>query len=607
MRTRSKRPHGQVRLSQVVTTFGPGSMLDLPTRSVLVSGLDHWTQGEQVHEPRLAAKLRRLLDRGDLTLHVPPPDTGDPTAPLTGIRAWQFPEWFITQDVRDADGAGKRSRLLIHRRSLTRDKYIDQDKKRRHVVPVRFVRACRAGHIGDIDWHAYVHRGQTACRRHQLFLDERGTSGDLSEVWVRCACGGAERPMSDAATLEFQALGHCDGSRPWLGPAARETCGDLNRLLIRTASNAYFPQLLSVISLPSRDEDLVKAVDQVWEHHLQYVEALDDLRRDRTKKLPVRVALEGFADEEIFAEVRSRRGEGPDPSAKPVKQAELETLLAAKDEIGQDRPDGDFYARALPREHWEEPWMAPVERVVLVHRLREVVAQVGFTRFEALSPDIEGELEVGVRRAALALDASWLPAVENRGEGVFLAFRKAAVEEWLQREAVQARGRELLKGFDCWRAERHGTKRKFLGLPYIMLHSLSHLLITAVSLECGYPASAIRERVYANGAVGYGILFYTGSPDAEGTLGGLVEAGRRIDRHLRTALDLAELCSNDPVCAQHAPEDDKERRFLLGAACHGCLLIAETSCEQHNDFLDRALVVPTVCDQGTAFFGPGGD
>jgi hypothetical protein len=127
------------------------------------------------------------------------------------------------------------------------------------------------------------------------------------------------------------------------------------------------------------------------------------------------------------------------------------------------------------------------------------------------------------------------------------------------------------------------------------------LLITAVSLECGYPASSIRERVYALDA-GYGILLYTGTPDAEGTLGGLIEAGRKIAFHLRAALELAGLCSNDPVCAQHESTNVHEGRYLHGAACHGCLLIAETSCEQHNDFLDRELVVPTVENTGAEFF-----
>jgi len=141
----------------------------------------------------------------------------------------------------------------------------------------------------------------------------------------------------------------------------------------------------------------------------------------------------------------------------------------------------------------------------------------------------------------------------------------------------------------------------FPGVPYILLHSLSHLLVTAVSLECGYAASAIRERIYASDT-GYGILFYTGTSGSEGTLGGLVQVGRRIEHHLGKALELGRLCSNDPVCAQHEPTNPQEDRFLHGAACHGCLLIAETSCERRNEFLDRALVVNTVESLGAAFF-----
>jgi hypothetical protein len=214
---------------------------------------------------------------------------------------------------------------------------------------------------------------------------------------------------------------------------------------------------------------------------------------------------------------------------------------------------------------------------------------------------VEGELDAGVTRAVLARETKWLPAIENRGEGVFLHFKEQAIKDWLGRPAVKTRGRQLMEGFLCWSEDHKGSKREFFGLPYVMLHSLSHLLITAVSLECGYPASSIRERIYA-GSAGYGILLYTGTSDAEGTLGGLVQVGTRIEHHLHNALELGRLCSNDPVCAQHGPANTHERRFLHGAACHGCLLIAETSCEQYNDFLDRAFVVPTVENLGAEFF-----
>ena len=176
------------------------------------------------------------------------------------------------------------------------------------------------------------------------------------------------------------------------------------------------------------------------------------------------------------------------------------------------------------------------------------------------------------------------------------------MEEWLRRDATRIYGKRLDEGFMRWCEEHPGTQRRFPGLPYIMLHSFSHMLITAVSLECGYPASSIRERIYALPSVGYGVLLYTGSSDSEGTLGGLIQVGRRIHEHIRSALESAELCSNDPVCSQHDPRNENEKRYLHGAACHGCLLIAETSCEQHNDFLDRALVVPTLDNLGVQYF-----
>ena len=53
-------------------------------------------------------------------------------------------------------------------------------------------------------------------------------------------------------------------------------------------------------------------------------------------------------------------------------------------------------------------------------------------------------------------------------------------------------------------------------------------------------ASSLRERIYAAEGT-YGILIYTGSSDAEGTLGGLIEVGRRIHEHIQAALGSDQL------------------------------------------------------------------
>ena len=120
-------------------------------------------------------------------------------------------------------------------------------------------------------------------------------------------------------------------------------------------------------------------------------------------------------------------------------------------------------------------------------------------------------MDLGVKRAVLARDTTWLPAFENKGEGIFLQFSAAHLNDWARRPDVAKQGIRLKQGFDAWKAERQGSSRAFPGLLYVALHGFSHLLLTAVALECGYPASSIRERIYAIPSVGYGVLLYTGS------------------------------------------------------------------------------------------------
>lgn len=611
--TAKKRAHGTLRQSQVLTTYGPGAMVDLPDRSVLIGGLEGWSEGGrvEVHEPRLLRRLRHEMGVPNLTLSTPPGDAGDPTQPYTGITAWVFPEWFVGAPVEDSGTRDVRVRPLVHREKLIDGKY-----QKKAVVPIRFVQACVNGHIDDIDWYGFVHERTDPCRR-QLWVEERGTTGDLTNVTIACDCGRS-RSM---ATAEFRGrkdadgegddrdkapLGYCRGRRPWLGPRSQSACrndhgeAEVNRLLVRSASNAWFSETVSVISIPDADAELTRQVDGIWAM-VAGCSTLDELHLIRKIIAPVASALGAWADERVWEIIERRRQPGGAPE-KSLKLAELEMLLESGDELGTDVPEGDFFARRLPLGP-EFPFHEQIDRIVLVHRLREVAALLGFTRFEAPVPDEDGELGLGVRRAAIAKDLRWLPAVENRGEGIFVAFRTEAIEAWMERPAVRARWDQLQAGQERWKAKHPKVRGPLPGLPFVLLHSLSHLLMTTVSLECGYSASSLRERIYAIPGVGYGILLSTGTSDAEGTLGGLVQVGRNLDVHLALALERGRLCSHDPVCAYHVPANPHEERFLHGAACHACLLVSETSCEQRNELLDRALVVPTVEESGAAFFG----
>jgi hypothetical protein len=267
------RPHGTVRQSQLITTFGPGAMVDLPHHSIVVGGLEEWNLGpskRRISEDRLVAKIQELLKCPTIQLFAPPAESDDPRAVLTGITAWQFPEWFIAQT---SPRLWSRRRPLVHQLGLVSFqggwRYEDPDTGRRcPVVPIRFVQGCINGHLSDVDWIKFVHADSKAGCSQPLWVEERGTSGDIRDVFVLCECG-ASRSVAAAAVRGTDVLGFCRGQRPWLGNDAWERCGgpegkaQPNRLLLRNASDAYFSQVLRVISIPDADANLRLAVDRV--------------------------------------------------------------------------------------------------------------------------------------------------------------------------------------------------------------------------------------------------------------------------------------------------------------------------------------------------------
>ncbi len=393
------------------------------------------------------------------------------------------------------------------------------------------------------------------------------------------------------------ATGSASGSADDVGKG----CGEPMRFLLRSASHAYFSTTASVLHVPDPDAHVRERVAAVYDL-VKKAKTPAEIDMLRGMLEPLEIGLEGVSSAAAFAEV-ARRREGQSPVRKKIKEAELEVLLAAD----ESRNDQRFSVQKVSVAKAADGPMARVDKVVLLPRLTEVRALVGFTRFEPQTSDIDGELDIGAKVARLDDPVSWLPAVENHGEGFFFSLKESSLLEWLEKKKGALRRDALFKaGFKLWQAQRDDRKTQkpdFANARYVLLHSLSHLLITAVSLDCGYAASAIRERIYA-GAGGAGILLYTASGGSEGSLGGLVEVGRKLPRYLDDALDLGRLCSNDPVCAAHAPDREvgTSDRYLEGASCHGCLLISEPSCERMNVYLDRTLVVPTVEHSDAAFF-----
>lgn len=614
------------RMSQLISTFGPGAMIDLPTRSVVIGGLERWEMHgpgtwKTISEPRLVQRLRdRLTAEGwlqtgkALSLRTPPVDSGRPGQPPKGVQVTVFPEWFVCK-VLEPPASGQpahaRRRLMVKWAQLDaaggKQRFDHPStRKKEEVTPLRFVGGCKGGHLQDVDWRWVLHHGQP-CQK-PMWLEERGSSGDPRDTSIVCACGAS---LSLERAFIPGVLGKCDGRRPWLGDS--QACSDSLKLLTRTATNTYFPQTVTVISLPVGEDDLTRILFDFLPN-LEVVDTEEKVEFMRQVNSQFGAAVQGYSASEIMAKLSQIRSGLSGNVNVPIRSAEFDIFASGLPVIGEDRPDSLLHAETLPEAIWRQPSMydlSGIASVVAVHRLREVSCQYGFTRFEPAPLPADGDIEeirLAVNSAPLAIDTDWLPAVEQFGEGIFLKFDPVAIRRWIERPKVMERAQSLKEGFDAWNQARGlPATQDFAGAPYIMLHSLAHALMAEIALECGYPASAIKERIYAlrdvdPGRGRYGLLLYTASAGAQGTLGGLIALAPRIASIIEQALERLDICSNDPVCADHDPAETTDERALAGAACHGCLFVAETSCERRNQALDRALVLETIAGQGAAFF-----
>ena len=195
----------------------------------------------------------------------------------------------------------------------------------------------------------------------------------------------------------------------------------------------------------------------------------------------------------------------------------------------------------------------------------------------------------------------WLPAVELKGEGIFIRLNKEKVTEWMKRN------NHRYKRMEKRSEEAFIIKEKFSSV-YVLVHTLAHLFIREISNICGYSAASIKEKIYVD--VDFkkedvkmcGFLVYVSSSDSDSSLGGLISIASDpdvIERILDSMLERAGWCSGDPLCISSMQQGYHNLNY---AACHDCTLLPETSCEKFNVFLDRASVTGLPDDEMLGYF-----
>ena len=596
-----------IRAAQTVLQYGVGAMIDFPDQTLMAAAPDYWDdQILTIHDERLEKAL------GVSYFGMP----GGKDEFSFGISYVRFPKWYFCPECRRFQPIEKwvaEYKKVATKRELEYNPYMKSPKCMkcgRELVVTRVVVACENGHIDDFPWIKWVHEKNKGGRRDtcgnpQLTFQTGVTSSaGLEGLEVRCSCGakaslyGAFDKESGHTAMEKLGNGYmCTGFHPWKNE--HEFCGQYPRAIQRGASAAYFPKVVSSLVIPPYSDRINTKIElsEEYKNCLIKIEDFDDEEReDRIRKRldewATRISMQISVNPDIVKGILVRKWleKVPEEYTTDSEHYRLEEYRALTGQLPPGELDSDDFIReGIDVSGYFIPGL---KSLALIHKVREVRALTGFTRLNPPGSSDLGEGEHGF--VSIRPAKPWYPAYQVRGEGIFIEFDGQAINEWLcgNNEAFK-RANTLTSNYAItYQAQ---INKRIITPKFLLLHSLAHLLIRQLSFECGYTAASLRERLYCSESERNpmaGILIYTASGDSEGTLGGLVRQGYSdcFPHIFKKAVESGKICSNDPVCIS---SEGQGRDALNLAACHACLLLPETSCEEFNVFLDRAMVIGT--------------
>ncbi|WP_414506554.1 DrmB family protein [Streptomyces sp. NEAU-L66] len=615
MSTNYYRRVGAARPSHLMYTAGVGSLIDLPNFSVLVKGLESWSHASLtdyvIDEPRLRTAVNRSLQlygASQITeLRSAPWMEGADNSPKdwaaqgVGVPVTPFPQWLRCTACNLLAPIDSQAFAFVNNNPRTphEAKFVHDCKRGKPLaVAARFTLVCTSGHLDEFPYAPFVHHGNACAKMPRPLLRMKDHGGNqAANVTLECVACGEQRNIRDAMGDRGRCnLPACRGRHPHLGTYEPD-CDREATLMVAGASNQWFPMTLSALALPpSRNGNLAELVEERW---VELQNITSRVVFDAFAGTPAYAYLKDYDAEALIAAVQAHK-ERLEGKAGPATEVVPADLLSPEWDVLSTSPmpdaTDDF---ALERVAVPDALTGLFADVRQVQRLREARALIGFTRLDAPDPEAP-EIATPVRLSRTS--QNWVPASEVRGEGIFLRVREDLMAQWEERMQKSPAMQAHSKAFARFRINRKSDRlrgefdpmRGWPGERYIALHSLSHLLIRTISLECGYSSASLGERIYAGDAEHprTGILIYTAVPDSEGTLGGLVTLAEdpHFERIVRRALRDAARCSSDPLCAERLPRDPAD--YLHGAACHVCLFVSETTCERGNRFLDRRFLVP---------------
>ena len=592
-KTSQKKHIGEIRKSQLMNTFGVGSMVDFVRDTAMIGGVDDWNQDDSAEYRKISNENLQALTGAKFFLE-PKTSDGNKYLPVNqDIRSYAFPQKLYCPVCKNIISY----RELISNSNRHVCPIINEDKGnkkcRAQLVASRFVIICPNGHIDDFPYSWWVHHGQDCSSGKpapRIRMFNIGDRSDAESLMLECTECKAKRSMS--GVFNKNALSEndgyaCTGRHPHLGESYRESCDLIPTVRLRSSSSVYFPVNYSALLIPPWSQEAIHRIEREY-NRLQYMP--DENKRNYIKDeiLPKchRLNLEDLLS--AYETIKNRRENHAERNEADIFQDEYRILC--QDGIDEERYSSHFVP--IPAD-----FAKYFDIVSVLDQLVVTLALKGFTR---LYP-YKGGSEEAI--APLSREhKEWLPAVELNGEGIFIKFNDAAIDSWCELNA------------DRYAEMSHAHEESFLKSPkfsakYVLLHSFAHLLIRQLANECGYSAASINEKIYSDFTDGSnlfrmnGILIYLSSPDSDGSLGGLVSVAEEtdlLDKVLKNMLAESRWCSSDPLCSSAMHQGFASLNY---AACHACTLLPETSCEIQNVLLDRVSVTGKPEKPEIGFFG----
>lgn len=567
---------GEVRQSQIITTYGIGAIVDFVDDTVMIAGIDSWNWAENdsknpfmIHNEGLQSLLEKeyfISPKVETNSH------GAYGKRSLDIPAYRFPEKLYCVNchrILDAKSlVMTRKRFRCH---CTRE-------QKDSIVPSRFVAVCPKGHIEDFPYSKWVHRGEecSKSKNPRIKLIDMYNRPNIQSLYVICEDCKEKRSM--AAAFGKNGLSNivkCSGRTPWLEEDENKPCGENLMTMMRTATGLYYPVTVSALSIPPFSEKVSKIVAP----HFNEIDEAEGFREKMIEILIKRQHPNLTMQEILTAYEQIKKYRSNKKTIQDIYEEEYRVLT------GQEVKTEEYYSeRVAPPKNYSRL----IKKITAVYKLTEIQVMTGFIRGVSRGEESEQPSLAPLSKKI----KDWLPAIKLNGEGIFLEFDGEVLEKW-KREKKDFYG-NMLKRFQ----ESYFINERVDEI-YVFLHTFAHLFIRCLTSECGYSSASIKEKIYHTFQNGpdslpmYGILIYTATSDADGSLGGLVEQayGERVEQLIEQMMEDASWCSNDPVCINATKEFGQGVESLNYAACHCCALLPETSCEFHNVLLDRNAVL----------------